>query len=105
MNEEFQSCILLVSQNLATKRLELIVLGHHFSVNVLMNVTSYNLSCCDGTSEVSVVISISCVVISIIKQSSLLHSVLLRHLVAAQQTARAPTHRPGLVLDPLCHAA
>ena len=43
--------------------------------------------------------------ICVIEERSLLHPVLLRHLVAVQQAAGAPPHRPWLVFDPFCHAA
>lgn len=41
------------------------------------------------------------VVVGVVEQRSLLHPVLLRHLVVVEQVAGAPAHRPGLVLDPL----
>ena len=43
--------------------------------------------------------------VGVVEQRSLLHPVLLRHLVVVEQVAGAPAHRPGLVLDPLRHAA
>ena len=44
------------------------------------------------------------VVVGVVEQGRLLHPVLVGHPVVVQDAARAPAHRPGLVLDPLRHA-